>query len=171
MTCRAGRLTPLQYGDTEAFGVFPDWQRQLSKFASVQDRLREWVPSVRERIEHFACITIAMLDIDGFRLDKATQITVDALGDWSDHMRQCARRYGKENFFIPGEITGGNTFGSIYLGRGKEPKMGAKDLKEAITATVNTSSRGNFIRDPGKQALDAGAFHYSVYRSLTRFLG
>lgn len=25
-----------QYGDTEAFGVFPDWRRQLSKFASAQ---------------------------------------------------------------------------------------------------------------------------------------
>lgn len=37
-----------QYGDIEAFGVFPDWQRELAKFASVQDRLREWYPSVRE---------------------------------------------------------------------------------------------------------------------------
>jgi alpha-1,3-glucan synthase len=34
---------------------FFDWQRQLAKFASVQDRLREWVPSVREKIEHFSC--------------------------------------------------------------------------------------------------------------------
>lgn len=31
-----------QYGDTEAFGVYPDWRRELTKFASVQDRLREW---------------------------------------------------------------------------------------------------------------------------------
>ena len=31
-----------QYGELEAFGNFPDWQRQLTKFASVQDRLREW---------------------------------------------------------------------------------------------------------------------------------
>jgi alpha-1,3-glucan synthase len=37
------RANYVQYGDTEAFGVFADWQRQLSKFASVQDRLREWV--------------------------------------------------------------------------------------------------------------------------------
>jgi alpha-1,3-glucan synthase len=56
-----------QYGDTEAFGVYPDWRRQLSKFASSQDRLREWVPTVRQKISHFSCITIKMLDIDGFR--------------------------------------------------------------------------------------------------------
>ncbi|CAZ80440.1 unnamed protein product [Tuber melanosporum] len=158
------------YGDTEAFGIFPDWQRQLSKFASVQDRLREWKPSVARRIEHFACITIAMLDIDGFRIDKATQITVDMLGDWSDSVRQCARRFGKENFFIPGEITGGDTFGSIYLGRGRQPDMRPVDVKEAFSLTGDSDNK-YFIRKEGKNALDAGAFHYSVYRSLTRFLG
>lgn len=63
-----------QYGDTEAFGVFPDWQRQLSKFASVQDRLREWHAPVLERLMHFSCITIQMLDIDGFRIDKGNDI-------------------------------------------------------------------------------------------------
>ena len=159
-----------QYGDTEAFGVFPDWQRQLSKFASVQDRLREWDPSVRAKIQHFSCITIAMLDIDGFRLDKATQITVDAQGEWSDYIRQCASRFGKSNFFIPGEITGGNTFGSIYLGRGKEPEMAAPNLTAAVTMT-NDSADSYYIRDQGKNALDAAAFHYTIYRSLTRFLG
>jgi alpha-1,3-glucan synthase len=85
-----------QYGDTEAFGVFPDYQRQLSKFASVQDRLREWLPSVREKLEHFACIAVNMLDIDGYRIDKATQVTVDPQGDFSDHIRQCAQKLGKK---------------------------------------------------------------------------
>lgn len=55
-----------QYGDTEAFGVFPDWRRELSKFASVQDRLREWHPPVRAKLENFYCMLIAQLDIDGF---------------------------------------------------------------------------------------------------------
>jgi hypothetical protein len=32
----------------EAFGVHPDWQRQLSKFSSVQDRLRDWDPAVAD---------------------------------------------------------------------------------------------------------------------------
>ena len=150
-------------------GIFPDWQRQLSKFASVQDRLREWKPDVLARIAHFACITIAMLDIDGFRIDKATQITVDALGDWSDSVRQCARRYGKENFFIPGEITGGNSFGSIYLGLGREQRMLPSTIQEAF-ALSNKSDDKYFIREKGKNALDAGAFHYTVYRALTRFL-
>lgn len=159
-----------QYGDIEAFGVFPDWQRQLAKFASVQDRLREWVPTVRDRLMRHSCNIIRSLDIDGFRYDKATQATVDALGDLSGAYRDCAREVGKHNFFISGEITGGNTFGSVYLGRGRQPNMYPKELDEAFRLT-NDSSPQYFIREQNHGAIDAAAFHYSVYRSLTRFLG
>ncbi|KAK3695819.1 putative cell wall alpha-1, 3-glucan synthase [Podospora appendiculata] len=163
-----------QYGDIEAFGVHPDWQRSLAKFASVQDRLREWVPSVRERIEVASCLTILMLDVDGFRYDKATQITVDALGAHNEAVRKCAASVGKKNFFLPGEITGGNSYGMIYIGRGKEEKMKVTgDTASAMKLTTASLNKlGNLtIRDEGKNALDAAAFHYSVYRYLTRFLG
>lgn len=159
-----------QYGDIEAFGVFPDWQRELAKFASVQDRLREWVPSVRERLIRHSCMVIASLDIDGFRYDKATQATVDALGDISSAYRDCARRFGKDNFFLPGEITSGNTLGSVFLGRGRQPNMLPEALDDAFHMD-NESDSKYFIRDENKQAIDGAAFHYSIYRSLTRFLG
>ncbi|KIV91342.1 hypothetical protein, variant [Exophiala mesophila] len=159
-----------QYGDTEAFGVFPDWRRQLSKFASVQDRLREWHEPTRQKIENFYCMLVAQLDIDGYRYDKATQSTVDAMGSMNDAMRQCARRFGKSNFFLPGEITGGNVFGSLYIGRGRQPDMLPENLTAAITMT-NTSDSKYFLRQPQYGGLDAGAFHYTVYRTLTRFLG
>ncbi|KAJ5150065.1 hypothetical protein N7448_001643 [Penicillium atrosanguineum] len=122
-----------QYGDIEAFGVFPDWQRELAKFASVQDRLREWVPSVRQRLIRHSCMIISSLDIDGFRYDKATQATVDALG------------------------------------RGRQPDMLPETLDKAFH--LKNSSEDYFIRDETQQAIDGAAFHYSVYRSLTRFLG
>lgn len=110
-----------------------------------------------------------MLDIDGFRFDKATQVTVDAQGEFGDFIRQCAGRFKKTNFFMPGEITGGNNFGSIYLGRGRQPDQVPKNLTQAVT--LNSSNDEFFLRDKGKNALDAAAFHYSIYRSLTRFLG
>lgn len=157
-----------QYGDVEAFGVHPDWTRQLSKFASVQDRLREWIPSVRERLEIFSCLQITMLDIDGFRFDKAAQVTIDAQGHFSAAMRKCAAGVGKDNFFLPGEITSGNDFGSLYLGRGRESTQKFDDV---ITALKATGDDDGYIRDPGQNALDAGAFHYSVFRFLVRFLG
>lgn len=115
------------------------------------------------------CLVIGQLDIDGFRFDKATQMTPDALAEIAASLRACARGYGKENFFLPGEITGGNTFGSIYLGRGREPEMVTKNITEAVLTTSSDNAR--FLRADGLQNLDAAAFHYSIYRSLTSLLG
>lgn len=77
-------------------------QRQISKFAFVQDRLREWRPDVLAKIEHFACMTLATLDIDGYRIDKGLTITIDAQAHWSKSIRACAKQHGKDNFFISG---------------------------------------------------------------------
>lgn len=159
-----------QFGDVGAFGVYPEWQKQLSKFSGVQDRLREWRPEVLEKINHFSCMMIRGLDIDGFRIDKAMQVTVDAQGNFSAYQRDCAKKVGKTNFFIPGEIVNGNANGAIYLGRGKEPSMRKSNFNDAIVRpkSVNNS---DYIRAEGHQALDASAFHYSTYRALMRFLG
>lgn len=99
----------------EAFGVHPDWQRQLSKFASVQDRLREWKPDVMAKLQVFSCMAITALDIDAIRVDKSTQVSVDGMAQWSSATRACATNLGKSNFFIAGEVTGGDTFGALYL--------------------------------------------------------
>ena len=104
-----------QYGDLKAFGVHPDWMHQLSKFASMQDRLREWQPSIMERLIKFSCIALKALDFDAIRIDKATQVTVDGMAAWSAGVRKCATELGKNNFFINGEVTGGNTLGALYL--------------------------------------------------------
>ena len=112
-----------------------------------------------------------MLDIDGFRMDKGQQITVDAQGDFSDAIRQCALQYGKNNFYIPGEIVSGNAFGAVYLGRGKEPRHAVNDTDKAVQLTTDTADDVLFIRAKGKQAFDGACFHYSTYRSLLRFLG
>lgn len=99
----------------EAFGVHPDWQRQLCKFASVQDRLREWKPETMAKLQVFSCMAITALDIDAIRVDKSTQVTVDGMAEWSTATRACAANLGKTNFLISGEVTGGDTFGSLYL--------------------------------------------------------
>ncbi|RAK95230.1 alpha-1,3-glucan synthase Ags3 [Aspergillus ibericus CBS 121593] len=159
-----------QYGELEAFGNFPDWKRQLTKFASVQDRLREWHEPVRNVITRHSCIQIASLDVDGFRFDKAVQATLEPLADIISVYRECAKKYGKNNFFLPGEITSGNTFGSLYLGRGRQPNQ-VPDSADIAVKLTNDSDSEYFLRDDGLQALDSAAFHYTIYRSMTRFLG
>ncbi|KAI6005611.1 glycoside hydrolase family 13/glycosyltransferase family 5 protein [Pisolithus albus] len=158
-----------QYGDMEAFGVHPDWQRQLSKFASVQDRLREWNPAVMAKLPVFSCMVITALDIDGIRVDKATQVTVDGMAAWAAATRQCATKLGKSNFLIAGEVTGGDIFGALYLGRGRTQSQLPPGFQEA--ANLTESDNQYFLRNQGDNGLDGYAFHYSIYRSLTRFLG
>ncbi len=88
-------------------------------------------------------------------------MTVDAAAEIAASLRACARKHGKENFFLPGEITGGNDFGSIYVGRGREPDQRPKDINTAVTLKPSDNSR--FLRDDGLQNLDAAAFHYSTH--------
>ncbi|CED84111.1 alpha--glucan synthase [Phaffia rhodozyma] len=159
-----------QYGDMEAFGVHLDWQRQLGKFAGVQDRLREWNDDVRATLEHLACMFIEAFDVDGIRIDKATQITVSASANWATATRECATKFGKKNFFINGEVTGGDTVGSLYYGRGRQAQdpANSRTFDEAIEAATNSSMV--YLRESGHGGWDGSAFHYSYYRAITRLV-
>jgi alpha-1,3-glucan synthase len=68
-----------------------------------------------DRLIKFSCLAIKALDFDAIRIDKSTQVTVDAMAIWSAGVRKCAAEMGKNNFFINGEVTGGNTFGALYM--------------------------------------------------------
>lgn len=161
------------YGDlagTAATGSIPVWQNQLSKFDAVQDRLREWRTDVGDKIKHFSCMQIASLDLDGFRMDKALQINSDSLGEFSQYQRDCAKRYGKENFLIIGEVVGTDEMSSIYFGRGMEPDAYMTNFTEAAM-TTNLTNGTEYTREFGQSALDGTAFHYAIYGAMTRFLG
>ncbi|KAE9401652.1 hypothetical protein BT96DRAFT_775569, partial [Gymnopus androsaceus JB14] len=61
----------------------------------------------------FSFMVITALDIDTLHIDKSLQVTLNALDESSSVTRECARKLGKENFYIVGEFTDGDTFGSI----------------------------------------------------------
>lgn len=113
---------------------------------------------------------IAMFDIDGFRMDKALQTTVDAMAEFSDYQRQCARRLGKENFLMVGEIVGDPNLAAVYVGRGKQPDQALADPRDSVTSS-NTTDPETFLRPFGMSAMDGAAFHYDIYGAMTRFLG
>lgn len=126
---------------------------------------------MRDKIKHMSCMQIAMLDIDGFRMDKALQTTVDSMADFSEYQRQCARTYGKDNFFMIGEVVGSDAQTSVYIGRGKQPDMYGDNFTAAITTTNATANDDTYIRDNGLSALDGAGFQYTIYGALSRFLG
>ncbi|KAF1980071.1 hypothetical protein BU23DRAFT_585904 [Bimuria novae-zelandiae CBS 107.79] len=159
-----------QYGDMKGVGPVPVWETQLAKFAGVQDRLRTWHGEVLEKIMHFSCIQIAMLDLDGFRMDKAAQTPVDVHAKFSDYQRECAKRYGKDNFLIVGEIVSKIPYASLLVGRGKQPDMKFDNHTHAVAA-IDPENDSNYLRKFGSVALDSDAFHYPFYGAMTRFLG
>ena len=72
--------------------------------------------------------------------------------------------------FTLGEVVAGNTFGSVYIGRGRTPANYVENVTEAVMLTADSDPK-YFIRDKGLSAFDGVAFHYTVYRFLSRFLG
>ena len=50
-----------------------------------------------------------------------------------------------------------------------EPEMAVTNLTDVVT--TNNATKREYIRDLDQSALDGAAFHYSIYRALTRFLG
>ncbi|PLW45220.1 hypothetical protein PCASD_04029 [Puccinia coronata f. sp. avenae] len=166
--CYAGDFD--QFGDSSPAGKAPAWQDQLTKYSGVQDRLREWDSGVAAKLNKLACMAVKALDMDALRVDKATQQSLEFMGRWGGALRSCAKELGKTNFFITGEISDANTFGSLYIGRGRQPTHYA-NLDFDTAALVSANQSENFMRPAGENALDSAAFHYSIYRSLTRFLG
>lgn len=129
-----------QYGEVASFGNYPEWVRQLSKFAFVQDRLREWRPSVLAKIQHFSCMTIASLDIDGFRIDKALQVTVDAQGE-----NFLLRR---RSLLIPIQEPGAPTFGNARSGTIKATSIFQARLSPGTRSVQSTSAVAWSLRWP-----------------------
>lgn len=56
-----------------------------------------------------------------------------------------------------------------YRGRGRTPLQLPPTFDDAVKITKDNSSY--FMREENDGGLDGIAFHYSIYRSLTRFMG
>lgn len=122
-----------QFGDSGAFDETVEvYQRQLTKFSAAQDRLREWNPAVLRKIMHFSCLMIRMLDIDGYRIDKALQVSVEAQAEFSRYIRRCAREHDDKIFLIVGEVVSESGIPAVYFGRGQKPDMLAPDSTSAL---------------------------------------
>jgi hypothetical protein len=156
-----------QFGDMDAFGNHPYWQRELSKFASVQDRLREWDYDVMQKIRRYSCMTIKALDIDAVRVDKSTQMTLDALASWTTSTKACAAAVGKTNFFVVGEVTGGDTFGSLYMYASIAlcRPLTTNNISKVAVVAFRLGDQQIFFRPPISQRLTTSFFCAIVHKS------
>ncbi|KIK32107.1 glycoside hydrolase family 13 protein, partial [Suillus luteus UH-Slu-Lm8-n1] len=62
-------------------------------------------------------------------------VTVDGMTAWATATCACATNLGKKSFYITGEVTGGDTFGSLCMGRDSAPTMLHPSFLQATNLT------------------------------------
>ena len=58
---------------------------------------------------------IALTDCDGFRVDTVKHVSMETARNWCNAVSEHAETLGKSNFFILGEVAGGNFTQDLYL--------------------------------------------------------
>ncbi len=80
---------------------------------------------------------IAYADVDGFRIDAAKHMEVDALRSFCDWIREFAQSIGKERFLLVGEVPGGRELAWDVVGRtGLDAALGIDDIPGKLERMV-----------------------------------
>jgi len=125
-------------GETEAFGVNdavwpiefqnPDWYKRFGRIGNWDDKneaqngdffafkeLNIENPEVIEALVKVYSYWIAETDLDGFRIDTIKHVSSDSTAIFSFRIQEFARRIGKQNFFMFGEVIGSDETIKEYL--------------------------------------------------------
>jgi len=101
-------------GEIKNWDVFPETRD--GDFLSLKDidtSNKEVLKSLIDVYKHW----IAETDIDGYRLDAAKHLEESSTAIFCNAVREYAQSIGKKNFFLIGEIVGGDRFIDQYIGR------------------------------------------------------
>jgi glycosidase len=83
------------------------------------------------------CFWIAYADLDGFRIDAAKHMDVDALRSFCDWIREFAQSIGKERFLIAGEVPGSRDLAWDVVERtGLDAALGIEDIPGRLERMV-----------------------------------
>ena len=114
---------------------------------------------------------IALLDLDGFRVDTVKHVSFEASRNFCGAIHEYAESIGKENFLILGEVAGGAGLTRSYLdvfGRNLDAALDLGDPMDVLTRTVKgLGDPGDFFAQfGGHDALgthrEVGRYHVSV---------
>jgi glycosidase len=75
------------------------------------------------------CFWIAFADIDGFRIDAAKHMGIEALRSFCDSIREFTQGIGKERFLLAGEVSGGRVMAWEVVDKtGLDAALGIEDI-------------------------------------------
>jgi glycosidase len=127
MFLRKGHITNWDYnpeyleGDMFDLRTLDLWAEQAGQYRTVSSALACLVVTY--------CFWIAYADLDGFRIDAAKHMGIEALRTFCDSIREFAQSIGKERFFLAGEISGGRVMAwEIVEKTGLDAALGIEDV-------------------------------------------
>jgi len=83
------------------------------------------------------CFWIAYADVDGFRIDAAKHMGLEALRALCDVLREFAQSIGKERFLLAGEVSGGREHAwSVVDKTGLDAALGIEDVPGKLERMV-----------------------------------
>jgi len=127
MFLRKGHITNWDY-DPEYLEGDMFILRTLDLWAEQQGQSRK-VSSALACLVVTYCFWIAFADIDGFRIDAAKHMGIEALRTFCDSIREFTQGIGKERFFLAGEISGGRVMAwEVVEKTGLDAALGIEDV-------------------------------------------
>jgi glycosidase len=98
------------------------------------------------------CFWIAYADLDGFRIDAAKHMGVEALRAFCDVIREFAQSIGKERFLLVGEVSGGREHAwEVVEKTGLDAALGIEDvpgkLERMVTGHGNPADYFSLFRN------------------------
>jgi glycosidase len=135
MFLRKGHITNWDYnpeyleGDMFSLRTLDLWAEQEGQSREVSSALACLVVTY--------CFWIAYADIDGFRIDAAKHMGIEALRAFCDSIREFTQAIGKERFFLAGEISGGRVLAwEIVEKTGLDAALGIEDVPGTLERMI-----------------------------------
>lgn len=133
------RYTRAGAGDLGAGGVDdPDAEHKRTDFISLRD-FDLSAPGLLHDLARCFKYWIALTDCDGFRLDTLKHVPTQVARTFCHSIKEFAANIGKSDFFLVGEIAGGDYFQDLYLDVLERDLNAALDIGEMRLALTDVA--------------------------------
>jgi glycosidase len=142
----------------------PDAEHKRSDFITLRD-FRLDVSSVLGDLARCYKYWIALSDCDGFRIDTLKHVSFDQARNFCGSIKEFAANIGKQNFFLVGEIAGGDFGADRYLDVLDRNLDAALDIGE-MRLSLNGVAKGLVHPAAYFDGFDAGRAVLGSHRNL-----
>ncbi len=111
---------------------------------------------------------IAVTDCDGFRIDTVKHISIEETRYFCGSIKEFARTIGKNDFFLVGEIAGGDFFQDVYgdalfmIQNNLDAALDIGNARTEISAVGKGLAPGSFYLDNFNQFSEGFGFHRNL---------